>query len=141
MMTKINKKIAGFSLIEVLFAMVFLSVIVFGVIKLQTSNLTLSNTKRLELKAYSYASQGLEIVDALGAGSIPVGCPSNCYLDNSGGYSYATGDKEGLENDLFGRFFTYDDTDLTNAALVTMTVDWTDSSGYHTASAKRIILD
>lgn len=142
-MTKINTKKAGFSLIELLFAMLFLSVIVFGVIKLQTSNLTLSNTKQLELKAHSYAAQGLEIVDALGFGGI-LACTEPCYLSNGGSYSIENSGQEDPEEGqpgegLFQRSFTHVETDLTNASLVTMIVEWTDSSGYHSASAKRII--
>ncbi|MFH0838340.1 MAG: hypothetical protein V1880_03695 [Patescibacteria group bacterium] len=138
-MTKINIKKAGFSLIELLFAMLFLSVIVFGVIKLQTSNLTLSNTKQLELKAYSYAAQGLEIADALG--KVAVGtCAVHCYLQNNGSYSINSSDTEKLEGGLFERSFEHVETDPSNSAtLVTMTVAWTDSSGEHSASAKRII--
>ncbi|MFH1410767.1 MAG: hypothetical protein ABIG80_04370 [Patescibacteria group bacterium] len=138
-MTKINTKKAGFSLIELLFAMLFLSVIVFGVIKLQTSNLTLSNTKQLELKAYSYAAQGLEIADALGKLVVSV-CTAPCYLQNNGSYSIESSSAESIENGLFERSFEHDETNLLNSAsLVTMTVAWTDSSGEHSASAKRII--
>jgi len=147
-MDKKNIKKAGFSLIELLFAMLFLSIIVFGVIKLQTSNLTLSNTKQLELKAYSYAAQGLEIVDALGATAIKNNCTVElCYLDkpmsaylikNEGYEDPAVG---GAEAGLFKRTFVHDVTDLTDATLVTMTVAWEDSSGLHSASAKRIILN
>ncbi|MBN2306837.1 hypothetical protein JXD20_02530 [Candidatus Peregrinibacteria bacterium] len=145
MMTKKNKKRAGFSLIELLFAMLFLSVIVFGVIKLQTSNVTLSNTRQLELKAHSYAAQGLEILDAFGASVFPGDCVTTCYLENSDSYSVSDDGKEDLEPDpvtlepLFERSFTY--TSLTNAALVTMIVEWTDSAGEHSASAQRIILN
>ena len=146
-MTKINTKFAGFSLIELLFAMLFLSVIVFGVIKLQTSNLTLSNTKKLELKASSYAAQGLEILDALGAGSVS-GCTPECYLDDSTGpYTVQSDGRQALEVDptsslpLFERFFTHDESGLlSGATLVTMTVEWTDSAGRHDVFAKRIIL-
>lgn len=140
-MIKTNTKKAGFSLIELLFAMLFLSIIVFGVIKLQTSNLTLSNTKQLELKAHSYATQGLEIVDALGAGAV-IGCTPNCYLKKNGGYTIVNNPPELLDDDLFERSFTHDESKLEGGAtLVTMTVAWEDSSGRHTASAKRIILN
>ncbi|MBU0705629.1 hypothetical protein KJ657_04065 [Patescibacteria group bacterium] len=138
-MTKINTKKAGFSLIELLFAMLFLSVIVFGVIKLQTSNLTLSNTKQLELKAYSYASQGLEIVDALGKAAVTV-CTTPCYLKKNSNYSIENDGTESLENGLFQRSFERNEMNLSGGAtMVTMTVAWTDSSGEHSASAKRII--
>ena len=140
-MTKINIKKAGFSLIELLFAMTFLSIIIFGVIKLQTSNLTLGNTKQLEMKAYSYAAQGLQIVDALGADAVTA-CEADCYLQNGGGYFIQSDDTEKLENDLFERSFVHSEEDLSaDATLVTMKVEWTDSSGTHSVSAKRIILN
>jgi len=146
-MSKTNLKNAGFSLIELLFAMVFLTIIVLGVIKLQTSNLTLSHTKQLELKAHSYAQQGLEIVDALGKAKIKSDCLSKagCYLVNSGSYSIASGSTEDPEAGLpgaglFERSFEYSEDGLENdAVLVTMTVAWTDSSGDHSISAKRVI--
>lgn len=138
-----RQKTAGFSLIEVLFAMLFLSVIIFGVIKLQTSNLTLSNTKQLELKAHSYAMQAMEIVSALGLAKIQ-GCNDDdnktCYLTQSGDdYDIAEGGSESIDG-LFQRTLTHDEpTELKNASLVTATVKWTDSSGDHEVSAKRVI--
>lgn len=158
-MTKINSKCTGFSLIELLFAMLFLSVIVFGVIKLQTSNLTLSNTKQLELDAYNHATQGLEIVSALGhtvlldkfddVCSLPSSCA--CKIVPNGDYEFACADPpqslvpESLEGGDFQRSFTLepepDGETLIDAFLVTSVVSWTDSSGDHQASAKRIISD
>lgn len=137
-----QKKIknAGFSLIELLFAMLFLSVIVFGVIKLQVSNLTLTNTKQLELKAHFYVAQALEIVDALGFAAVSA-CVSPCYLDNSGSYSLEDSGAENLETDLFERTILHDETDLITASLVTAKVDWTDSSGAHSIEAKKLIFD
>ena len=124
--------------------MLFLSVIIFGVIKLQTSNLTLSNTKQLELKAYTYATQGMEIVSALDYDTQLSVCSAPCYLVNAGGYSILSGDYEDPEEGepgagMFQRSFSHDGTDLTDALLVTMTVAWTDSSGNHDVSVKRII--
>jgi hypothetical protein len=145
-MAKINKKKAGFSLIELLFAILFLSVIVFGVIKLQTSNLTLSNTKQLELKAHSYAGQALEIASSLGLGKVMSCTIEPCYLKktgdvydikNAGGPS----GHEFLDGDLFERTIERDETGLTGATLVTATVKWTDSAGAHDVSAKRVIFN
>ena len=139
-MEKIKNKNGGFSLIEVLFAMMFMSVIIFGVIKLQTSNLTLSNTKQLELKAHSYAAQGLQIADALGAEAV-TSCSATCYFKNDSGYSIVPNPTEQLEEGLFERSFTHSEDGLDNATLVTMTVNWEDSVGNHRISAKRIILN
>lgn len=139
-MTKINTQKAGFSLIEVLFAMVFLSVVIFGVIRLQTSNLTLSNTKQLELRAYSYAQQALEIVEALGYTATHT-CTAPCYITNGAtGYLVAGGGSESLESGLFKRSLSHDEAGLSNATLFTATVTWTDSAGdNHSVSAQRVI--
>lgn len=147
-MTKKNTKKAGFSLIELLFAMLFLSIIMFGVIKLQTSNLTLSNTKQLELKAYSYATQGLEIVSALGYTELftvfTTDCPGpascTCEVSKNINYEFScTGSAEVIGAVEFERSFTLESDGLIDAYLVTTNVSWTDSSGDHSASAKRII--
>lgn len=159
-MTKRNTKRDGFSLIELLFAMLFLSVIVFGVIKLQTSNLTLSNTKRLELKANSHAIQGLAIVGALGHGKVDgiyVGAsscgdpdpPCDCEITYSGSYGFAcTGVAEAIPptpNKVYDRTIIIDPEpgtqNLFGAYMITSLVEWTDSSGHHSASAKRIIFN
>ena len=133
-----RKKTAGFSLIEVLFAMIFLSVIIFGVIKLQTSNLTLSNTQQNELKAHFYASQALEIVEALGLAEI-WNC-ADCILKEDGNYELQNGGSETLDN-LYSRSIEHDETDLIAASLVTAKVAWTDSSGDHLVTSKRVIYD
>jgi len=137
-----RQKKAGFSLIEVIFAVVFLSIIVFGVIKLQTSNLTLSNTQQNEIKAVFFTSQALEISEAIGfeaikSCSIPEGY---CTLkEDEEIYSLKKNGSEFLSGDLFSRKITHDETDLSFASLVTATVVWTDSSGDHNVSSKRII--
>lgn len=143
-MTKEHSKKAGFSLIELLFAMLFMTVIVFGVIKLQTSNLTLSNTRQLELRAQAYVSEGLEIVDVLGYNIINSGCDEsvNCYLKRSGGsYSIVKNEPELLESELFGRIIQYNDDNLMEAMLVSVYVEWEDSSGEHSVSAGRVLHD
>lgn len=137
-MTQKQTKTAGFSLIELLFAMVFLSVIIFGVIRLQTSNMTLSHTKQLELKAHFYASQALEIADAFGSAAV-IACQNPCYLSKPGDYALEDNGAETLENDLFQRTITHDETNLTGATLVTAQVGWTDSSGDHSVQAKKVI--
>lgn len=140
-MVKINTKKAGFSLIELLFAMLFLSVIIFGVIKLQTSNLTLSHTKQLELKAHAYAGQALEIVSALGLGQVTSCGADDCYLKAvPGGYGLNKTTKDELDGGLFTRTITQTQpAELPGASLVTVTVEWTDSAGEHHVSAKRVI--
>lgn len=76
----------GFSLIEVMFAMIFLTIIVFGVIKLQTSNLMMSDSQNNELKAHFIANQGLAIVEGIGKTEISNKCSDaiyNCELNTS----------------------------------------------------------
>ncbi len=131
----------GFSLIELLFAMTFLSVIVFGVIRLQTSNLTLSNTKQLELKAYAYANQAMEVAEAIGYNTLR-NCTVPCYLDENGGsYSIENNGAESLENGLFERTISHVAPGLVDALYVTSRVEWEDSAGEHRVSVERVIFD
>lgn len=137
-----QSKIAGFSLIELLFAMLFLSVIVFGVIRLQTSNMTLSNTKRLELKAHFHAAQALEIAEALGFSVVDSCTEQPCYLAKPGSsYQLNNNGSESLEDGFFQRQILHSEAGLTSASLVTAKVTWTDSTGEHNIEAKRVIYD
>ncbi|MBI5411899.1 hypothetical protein HZA43_01845 [Candidatus Peregrinibacteria bacterium] len=131
----------GFSLIELMFAMVFLALIVFGVIKLQTSNLMLSNTTEKESDAYFWANQGIEIAEGLGYAAIqPVCAHSPCtkYL-SSAPYNLAD-TQEPLIGGVFRRLILADGTGLTSAYKVTSRVEWTDNTGPHSVDVKRIIL-
>lgn len=121
--------------------MTFLSVIIFGVIRLQTSNLTLSNTKQLELKAYAYANQAMEVVEALGYNTVK-DCTPSCYLmDNGNSYSIENNGTESLEDDLFQRSINHIAPGLVEALYVTAKVEWTDSAGPHEATVNRVIFD
>lgn len=142
-----NKNNAGFSLIELLFAMTFLTVIVFGVIKLQLSNLTLSNTKQLEISAHFMSAQALEIIEAITTddSAYDAFLLLTCELDSEcslNGYVISTDYSEDVNGDeVFGRSITHDITGLTDATLVTVKVEWTDTSGLHKVEAKKIIID
>lgn len=129
---------AGFSLIELIFATIFLTVIIMGVVKLQTSNLTLSNTQKNELKAHFLVAQGLEIVEGVGYSEIESNCNNGSDCVITGSYSLSKNGTEEID-DLYSRSFDTDSSALSNAYLVTMKVSWEDSSGPHTVSAKRII--
>lgn len=125
---------SGFSLIELIFAMLFLTVIVFGVVRLQTSNLTLTNTQNNELKAHFLANQGAEIVEAIVTWPLAA-CSPSCtkyieYSDTSKNYSLS-GSNPGAIDGLFDRTIEFDSSGLTDAYLVTVIVEWTDSSGEH----------
>ena len=138
-MKKRNIKSKGFSLVELIFAVMMLTVIVFGVLKLQTSNLALSNTQNNELQAHFLANQGAEIVKALGKGYLDgAPCTSPCEIQKSGD-EYSLVASGGIDILPFERTVEFDGALLTNAYQVTVLVNWTDSTGAHTAEAKRII--
>lgn len=151
----------GFSLIELLFTMVFLSVIVFGVIKLETSNLALSNTHNLEIQANTLASQALEITETLGEDDVRnawTACgaaPCNRFLSfAAGNYNLVDVPAEVIDT-LFTRTLSIVPIGVAGRAIieepafpavisayqVTAQVSWTDSTGEHTVNAKRIIYE
>ncbi len=124
---------AGFSLIELLFAIVFITVIILGVVKLQTSNLTLSHTQKNTLQAHFLVSQGLEIVEGIGISSA-----GTYYIDS--GTDYSLGSSPETIDELYKRSVLVEtEASLPNAYKVTVTVSWEDSSGEHSVNAKRII--
>lgn len=132
-----NKKNAGFSLIEVLFAMVFLTVIIFGVLKLQTSNLVLANTQKNELKAHFYATQALEIAQSMGPEVFKDCTTCSLLADAQNNYTLKLNQSESLD-DLFTRSLEKKEA-LNGAFLLTSKVSWTDNTGEHEAKAKRVI--
>lgn len=135
-----NKKThsAGFSLIEVLLAMVFLTVIILGVLKLQTSAKVLTSSQKNDLKAHFYVTQALEIAQAVGKDGFK-GCETECALvENAGNYLIQSSEKENLEAGKFQRYFEVTES-LNQAILVTASVVWVDNSGEHQVTAKRII--
>ena len=133
-----NKKPAGLTLIELVVTTVVMATLIVGITGLVTSNLTLLNTQKNRARAHFYAMQALEIVDNISAG--PLGCVTPCYLDESANaYSLKDNNSETLDGGLFERTIEHEVASLTNASLVTAEVKWTDSSGEHTVSAKRVI--
>lgn len=140
-MKKQKIKESGFSLIEVLFAVLFLSLIVFGVIRLQTSNLILTNTQKNQLKANFYLQQGLEIVSALATEQVN-SCSNPCYLKKTNNaYSLVPNPPEKLEGDLFERSFSKTTEGLSSGAnLLTVSLKWSDGTGDHESLAKRIVI-
>lgn len=139
----------GFSLIELIFAMFFLIIIIFGVMNLQTSNLIMMSRQNNEIQANLLANQALEIMDAVGYTMVH-GAYTDCgvppcerkIFDDEGSpptYSLPTGAPEVIGSLPFNR--TVDITPLANpnAYKVTASVEWEDASGIHTVSVKRII--
>jgi len=144
----------GFSLIELIFAMFFLSIIVFGVVSLQSSNLAMVNSQNKEIQAHFYANQGAVIVEVLGAPVIDTqvekiladgGCdgtlPCNLFLDTGGNsYAFKVGE-EWLESSFFLRTIKVGNIDPPTSGVykISAIVSWTDSTGDHSVNAKRII--
>lgn len=150
---KIKKKDgAGFSLVELMFTVVFLSVIVFGVVRLQTGNLVLGNTQNQTARAYYWAMQGASLVEALGYATCaaPV-----CLLTDATSYSPWNNPPvpaTDLIGSLFLRTVTFEPLAISGGEIVvdpaaappkgyraTVTVSWEDNSGPHSVSVKRII--
>jgi hypothetical protein len=124
----------GFSLVELIFAVIMLTVIVFGVVKLQTGNLALTNTQKNELQAHFLANEGAEIVEAIGKGAFS-SCssyPCTLYISFSDpNYSLST-TPESLIDGLYERSVEIDQiTSPSTAYKVTVLIQWTDSTGQH----------
>lgn len=126
----------GFSLIELLFAMSFLTVIILGVVSLQTSNLAMMGGNNNRIQAHFLANQGAQIVKGVGYNAIQTACtatlpsasPCIKYINSSG---YKIDDTSETINTLFNRSVEIDQTGLTNSYKVTVIVEWTDSTGEH----------
>ena len=130
----------GFSIVEVLFAVFFLSVIVFGTVRLQISNLVLASARNSELNAHFLANQGLEIMEALGKGQIT--CPTCfCLITKTPPFYSLTcpGGSETLDN--FTRTIDVDNSGLTDAWKVVSSVSWQDNTGDHIVEAKKILYE
>ena len=113
--------------------MVFLSVIIFGVVKLQTSNLTVSNTNKNELQAYFYANQGMEIVKGLGYTELctPATLDScDTFIVSGPPYNLSTSGSDSTP-DPFDRIIRVEDIGLASGYKVTSIIEWTDSTGAH----------
>ena len=131
----------GFSLIELIFAMSFLTIIILGVASLQTSNLAMMSGNNNQIQAHFYANQGLQIVKALGYTAIQSVCtppPTEpCYMvikpPSSGNYSLEKKQNSPEEIDTipFERIIKAESAGLTNAYKVTAMIEWTDSTGEH----------
>ncbi len=132
----------GFSLIELVFAMSFLTIIILGVISLQSANLAMMNRQKHEIQAHFYANQGLKIAEALGYADLDTDCPSRtCKFDNpDADYTVEdAGEDFELIDGLYDRLFTLDPAGLKDGFKAECKVTWTDGTGDHEVTAKRII--
>ena len=137
----------GFSLIELVFAMLFLTIIILGVISLQSSNLAMINSQNNEMQAHFYANQGIAIAEAIGYDDLVTANCVTCKIIPPDPIivpptlNYAVSDLGDIPEEidgLFERSFNLNNA-LTDAYQVTMNVEWEDSTGGHEVSAKRII--
>lgn len=139
----------GFSLIELVFAMFFLTIIIFGVISLQSSNLAMITSQNKEIQAHFYANQGAVIAEVLGAAVIASKCvspPCDLFLDTSGDPYQFSENEEWIENGFFRRSikieslaFKSGGPALSSVYKISSVINWTDGTGDHSVSAKRII--
>jgi len=139
-MRSLNSKNSGFSLIEVVFAMSFLTLIILGVLSLQSGNLAMINSQNNQIQAYFYTEQGIQILKSIGYSSICASKECELKLSDS---SYSLEDKAGngeVVGGIFSRYVEFADSDKLNQAYrATVFVKWDDSTGNHTVSAKTII--
>jgi len=127
--------------------MSFLTIIILGVITLQSSNMAMMNRQNNDIQAHFLANQGLKIVEAIGTSACADPPCLALYLDTSSDpYTLIGGNPKELlgENDLFTRTISIE-AGPTTARKVTAIIEWTDSTGPHTVEkgghveAKRII--
>ncbi|PIZ72024.1 hypothetical protein COY07_03850 [Candidatus Peregrinibacteria bacterium CG_4_10_14_0_2_um_filter_43_11] len=138
---------SGFSLVEVLFTMVFLVVIVFGVLKLETGNFSLGNAQNTETRAYLWADQGIAIAETLKDTFCDAGCTKSIAF---AGNAYSLGDVPETLDDLFVRTLKIEPLGIEEGVIkinalalsayrVTAQIDWEDNMGTHHAEVKRVI--
>jgi hypothetical protein len=126
---------SGFSLIELVFAMSFLTIIVFGVISLQSSNLAMMNRQNNQIQAHFHANQGIQIVKAFKYDDIGASCMGfSCDKKISKGATYKLdiGKEAPIPNTVFKRTIKIDNTGLANAYKIRSIIEWEDSTGPHT---------
>ena len=136
---------SGFSIIELVFAMMFLTIIILGVVSLQTSNLGMMNGQKNQIQAHFLATQGAQIAKGLGYSSLPncgTICSQKIILDESdinnkkyGLSAIPPETKEEIEvgNQKFYRTIQIlkPGPSMPNSAKVASIVEWTDSTGPH----------
>ena len=120
--------------------MSFLTIIILGVITLQSSNLAMMNRQNNQIQAHFYANQGIQILKAIGYKDINdaySGCVNPCYRQlqqSDDKYSIIQGFPEKISDIPFERTIEINNTDLTNAYnayKVTVYIEWDDSTGPH----------
>ena len=108
---------AGFTMIEVMLAIVITAIVVTGIIGLYKIEVTASSYSRHSSEATALAEDKIEKLRTLGAASAQSGTDTNVDpQDNTGG--------------IFTR--TWTETVLTGYATITVTVTWSDDGVAHT---------
>ncbi len=126
-----NANTAGFSLIELIIAMTFITIIIFGVVNLQSSNLAMMNRQNNQIQAHFYANQGVQIVKALGTKNLAQ-CEKSCILTLSGGNYVLSGGSAGvIKSTPFKRTIKTTSAGLSKAYKVTSIIEWEDATGKH----------
>ena len=97
------------------------------------------NRQNNEIQAHFYANQGLKIVEAIGTSACAVP-PCTLYLKTDFDPYTLVGNPIELvgENNLFTRTISIE-AGLDTSHKVTAIIEWTDSTGEHEVTAKRII--
>lgn len=139
----VNCSPKGFSLIELVFAMAFLTLIIMGVVNLQSSNLSMISSQNNQIQANFLANQGISVVRALGyekldeINGILTFCrttlsktPNDYILDPCQAGETVVPEIVPPE-ELFERYIEIEKAGLNNAFKVTVIVEWEDSAGSH----------
>lgn len=131
----------GFSLVELVFAMMFLTIIILGVVNLQTSSLGMLSGQKNQVQAHFLATQGAQIVKALGVGVLPicaVECARKIEFDNGTQEYKLLGPPDSRESHLVGNQTFYrsiriltEPEGMDNSAKIRTIVEWEDSTGNH----------
>lgn len=139
---KSKKTNEGFSLIELIFTVAFLTLIITGAVKLQTSGLMLGNQQSNEVNAGFFANQGAEVAESLGKAVINSVCGAPpCSCEVTAGYGMTcTGTPETIDS-TYSRSIEVESTGIAGNFLISSKVMWEDSSGEHFVSAKRVIFN
>jgi hypothetical protein len=129
----------GFSIIELVFAMMFLTIIILGVVSLQTSNLGMLNGQKNQIQAHFLAIQGAQIVKALGYDKINTnlgGCSLACYIPATGPYDILLTSPGNITvgNQAFQRKIQAVSMGTTDSYKIRSIVEWQDSTGNHSLS-------
>jgi len=125
----------GFSLIELVFAMTFLTIIILGVVTLQSSNLAMMNSEKNRTQAEFLANEGVQIAKAVGGLACAIPCDKKIIPGDSYSLAELNGEPERVSvgTQDFLRTIRSSKIDLlTNAYQIKAIVEWEDSAGPHT---------